>query len=323
MELGDYSPILKRIKVGMLEPELRREITELAAEMGYEATITASSNLHFLFKIYQAQKAKERGSAEALKKAEDMILRLGTLHHQIIQREEQRRRGERKRKIPLNLIEGGLLVSKKTRELLGSIGIEDESTVIKAEELFGEKGVEERVELVKMSKLGAELEKKVFARYPETIVIPKEDDFISELDAMENKKSILDGWVKTNERPLPVWADYDQTPGILIDTYEDITRQLGIPLPAEAPKKAEKERTYQSRPMDPEDFKKVVKALGFQELRETTHGTLMRDGYGNTMCIQKAHRGQMELSAPTLKKKIKESGIDPEEFEGKRREMGL
>jgi hypothetical protein len=323
MEPGDYAPILKKIKVGMLEPGLQHEIAELAAEMGYEATITASSNLHFLFKIYQAEKARAGASAEALKKAEDMILRLSSLHHAIIQREEQRRKTERKRKAPLNLIEGGLLVSKKTRELLLSIGIEDESTVIKAEELFGEKLVGDRVELVLASTLGKEVVKKVFARYPETVLIPKEDDFISELEAMENKKAVLDGWAKSNERPLPVWADYDETPGILIDTYEDITRQLGIPLPKQAPEKIEKERSYQSRPMDPDDFKKVVKALGFQELRETTHGTLMRDGGGNTMCIQKAHRGQMELSAPTLKKKIKESGIDPEEFEGKRRELGL
>jgi len=323
MEPGDYAPILKKIRVSMLEPQLQREITELVAEMGYETTITASSNLHFLFKIYQAEKAKEKRSVKALKKAEDMILRLSSLHYSITQREEQRRKEERKKRIPLTLIEGGLSVSKRTRELLKSIGIEDEDVIIKAEGLFGEKKVGERVDLVLSTTLGGELVKNIFAQYPETILIPREDDFISELDAMENKKSVLDGWANSGDAPLPSWADYNQTPGILIDTYEDITRQLKIPIPARAPEKIEKEIIYHGKPMHPDDFMKVVRAMGFAELRDATHGTLLRDGSGNIMCVAKAHRKQMELNASTIKKKLRESGVDLGEFEKKRRELRL
>jgi hypothetical protein len=323
MEPEDVGANLKKIRLEMLEPDLQREITELAAEMGYEATIASSSSLHFLYKIYQTEKARGERSAKALKKAEDMILRLSSLHHAITQREEQRRKEGRKMKIPLTLIEGGLSVSKKTRELLNSIGIEDENAIIKAEELFGEKKIEERVGLVQSTTLGKELVKKAFAAYPETILIPNEDDFISELDAMENKKAILDGWAKSGERPLPAWADYNQTPGILIDTYEDITRQLEIPMPAAAPLKIGKEITYRGRPMDPDDFMKVVKAMGFVEVREANHGTLLRDAKSNIMCVQKAHRKQMELNPSTIKKKLQESSVDLDEFERTRRELRL
>jgi hypothetical protein len=323
MDPGDMAANLKKIRLDMLEPELQREITELAAEMGYETAVASSSNLHFLYRMYRAEKAKGERSAQALKKAEDMILRLSSLHHAITRREEQRRKNEVRRKIPLTLIEGGLSVGKKTRELLNSIGIDDESVIIKAEGLFGEKKIGERVELVLSTTLGEELVKKVFAAYPETMLMPNDDDFISELDAMESKKAILDGWARSREMPLPVWADYSLTPGILIDTYEDITRQLEITVPAAAPGKIGKEITYRGKPMDPDDFMKVVRSMGFEEVRQANHGTLLKDGIGNIMCVQKAHRKQMELNPSTIKKKLQESGVDLDEFERKRRELRL
>lgn len=323
MEPGEFESALKRIRVGMLEPAMQREVAELAADLGYEATITSSSNLHFLLRLYRAEKAKDEASARRLKKAEDMILRLSSLHHAIIRQEEQRRTVERKKKIPLTLIEGGLSAGRKTRELLNSIGIEDENVIARAEGLFGEKGVGERVDLVKSTTLGEELVKKVFGAYPETILLPKDDDLISELEAMEGKVEMVEGWARNVGRPLPAWADYHQTPGILLDTYEDIVRQLEIPLPVPAPAKAEREIEYHGKPMDPGDFMKVVKAMGFAEMREATHGTLLRDGKGNIMCVQKAHRKQMMLNPSTIKKKLRESEVDLDEFERKRRELRL
>ncbi|MCI0504203.1 hypothetical protein L0Y65_05865 [Candidatus Micrarchaeota archaeon] len=324
MEPGDYAPALKKIKVGALEPELQREICELAAELGYEATITASSSLHFLIRLYRAEKAKDRAGADRLKKAEDMILRLSSLHFAITQREEQRRKEERKKKMPLTLIEGGLRVSDRTRKLLNSIGIESEGVIIRAEELFGERKVGERVVLTLSTTLGEEVVRKVFAAYPETILIPKEDAFLSELDAMENKKAMLDGWAQSNGRPLPAWADYNQTPGILLDTYADIARQLDIELPPEVrPTQPEKEVKYRGKPMHPDDFMKVVKTLGFAEVRHATHGTLLRDDRGNVMSVAKSHRSQAELNSPTIKKKLVEAGVDLDQFEEKRRQLKL
>lgn len=224
IEPGDHAGILKKIRLGMLEPELQREITELAAEMGYEATITASSNLHFLHKIYQAEKVKGKRSARALQKAEDMILRLSSLHHAVTQREEQRRKEEKRKRIPLSVIEGGLSAGKRTRSLLASIGVEDESVASRAEELLGEKGVAGRVELVQSTTLGEGLTRKFFSTHPEIIMIPGDGQFSSELEAMEGKKEMIDAWSRTTGRRPPLWADYGMTPGILLDSYEDIRR---------------------------------------------------------------------------------------------------
>ncbi|MFH0885088.1 MAG: hypothetical protein V1861_05250 [Candidatus Micrarchaeota archaeon] len=323
MEPEDVAPALKKIRLEMLEPELQREITELAAEMGYEATITTSSNLHFLYEIYRAEKARGERDAKALKKAEDMILRLSSLHHSIIQREEGRRKAERSRKVPLTLIEGGLTASKRMRELLESVGIKDEKIMEHAAGFFSEDEILSRVELIQASNLWPDAARRVFGAHPETIMIAKHDEFISEIEAMENKKAVLEGWVKAHERDLPIWADYNRTPGILLDSFEDITRQLEIRLPETSPMKEEGEVRYRGKPMDPRDFMKVTLALGFFVLREATHGTLLSDDRGKIMCVQKAHRSQMELNQSTIKKKLNEAGVDLDEFEKKRRELRL
>lgn len=323
MEMGDYERLLKSIRVSMLEPGLLREITELADELGYETAIKSSSSLHFLLRLYRAEQAKEKRSAKALKKAEDIILRLQGLQHPVVQRENARRTEERRKRFPLKLIEGGLSVSRKSRESLNSIGIEDEGVIIRADEMFGEKTIEERVGLVKASTLDLALLKKVFGTHPDIILIPHEDDLVAELDAIEGKKMVIDIWSTQAGKDLPVWADYNKTPGILVDTYEDISRQLSIPVPDQAFSKEKKGAKYRGRPMDPSDFMKVVEELGFVAVRQATHGTMMKDGKGGIMCIQKAHRSQMVLQPATIKKKLAEAGVDLDEFEKKRREFKL
>jgi len=325
MEMGDKENDLRKLKLEQLEPALRREILEFAATMGYEATITSSSSMHFVFELYQAERAKEKKSRESLEKAEDLILRLSSLHHDIIKREDERRRDERKKKLPPSLPSRGgpLPVSKKTRDLLGSIGIEDEGVIEQAVGLFGDAKVEERVELAKASNLGEELLKKVFGAHPETILIPKEDDFASELDSMEIKRAIIDDWAEAREILPPPWADYERTPGILLDTYHDISRLLALEVPEEVEEPAESGIRYMGKPMDPDDFLKVALAMGFEIAREAKHGTLLKNADGDIMCVQKGHRKQQELNASTIKKKLNEARVDLDRFEEKRREMRL
>ncbi len=321
MDPGEYAPILKKIRLGMLEPELQREVAELASELGYEATITAESNLHFLFRIYQAEREKEKRSARALKKAESLILRLSSLQHAIAKREEQRREKEKGKRMPRGAHGSAIEAGKRTISLLGTIGIEDEKVMGLAEELLGEKGVEERVVLVHSTILGNNLVRKFFSAHPEVILIPKNDDFVSELEAMEAKMEMVDSWSESHGRKAPAWADYNITPGILLDSFDDIARQLNIEIEAE--ERPESGVKYRGKPMDPDDFMKVVSAMGFAVVREATHGTLMRDGEGNIMCVQKAHRKQMELNTSTIKKKLVEAKVDLDGFEMKRRELKL
>ncbi len=95
MEIGEAGPLLKKLKVGMLEPELQLEVARIAAELGFEETVTSSSSLHFLYRLYRAEEAKERRSRKALKKAEDLILRLSSLHHAVVQDRLERSGRER------------------------------------------------------------------------------------------------------------------------------------------------------------------------------------------------------------------------------------
>ncbi len=310
------------MKVGELDPALQSEIAALARELGQDTAITASSSLHFLVKLYEAEKAKERGREKALKRAEELILRLSSLHHDIQKRESERRREERGRRIPFPTIQGSVIVSGKLREMFESIGITDEGVMGRAVELMGEEKAEERIGMVKLMDIGPELTKRLFAVHPETILIPREDDFVSELEAIEAKKGMIDSWREANGREPPMWADYDKTPGILVDTYEDITRLLNLEPPESAGGRI-KEVRYRGKPMDPDDFARVVMAMGFGEVRDARHGKILSDGKGNIMCVQRAHRKQEQLNPGTIKKKLTEAGVDLDEFEKKRRELKL
>ena len=320
--------VLRRIRISQLEPSLAREIVDFARESGYEATITSETSLGFLFRIYQAEKVKERKSGEALRKAEDLIMRLSSLHHDIQQRENLRRKEERKRNLPLMGSGLELPVGKRTKELLASIGIEDERFAQRAVALLGEDEIAVRAELARSTMLGEELTKKVFREFPDTLLIMPRDDFVSELEAMESKKEVIDEWSKANERIPGHWANYNLSPGILLDSYEDIERLLHLEIPEkpkEGPPRSGKreERKYKGKPMDPEDFIKVVSALGFSPIRQTRHGTLMRSESGGILCVQKSHRKQEQLNPSTIKKKLTEAGVDLDEFERKRSGMSL
>ncbi len=317
METEHIGDALKKLTFRQLVPELRQEVLELAAEMGYEETVTSRSSLEFLFRIYKAEEVKKRRSREQLKKAERLILKLNSFQHAIQKREERRR--EKRKRPKLRLVEGGVMASEKTRELLARIGITDEESIEQAEALFGEEKIESRVELALSIDVDHNVIKKLFGAYPGVFLLPREDDFISELDAIENKRQLIHEWSVTNGSAPPSWADYNETPGILIDSYQDISRLLELEEPVESDIR---ELKYRGKPMKPQDFKKVMLAMDFEEVRESKHGTLLRRG-DSIMCVQRAHKKQMMLNQSTIKKKLQENGVDLGEFEGKRTELGL
>ncbi|HSB46622.1 MAG TPA: hypothetical protein VLD37_01310 [Candidatus Bilamarchaeum sp.] len=324
MDIDPDISVLRKMKLSSIEPALANEIIEFAQSVGYEATITSDTSLGFLVKIYKAERAKERRGRKALQKAENLILKLSSLHLEQHQRENQRRKAERAKKIPLHEPEIEIPVSKKTKELFESIGIKDEKFMMAAVGMLGEKEAGERVALVHATSLGKELAQRVFGEYPEVLLVMPDSEFISELEAMENKKYIIDIRKADTERPVPIWADYENAPGILLDSYADIERLLELQVPEAPPESSKREELkYRGKPMDPDDFMKVVMALGFSPMRETKHGTLMKSGSGGIMCIQKGHRKQEELNPSTIKKKLAEAGVDLENFERKRREMNL
>ncbi len=314
--------VLKKVKIRQLDPIIQSEAIDVAKELGLERSIKADSTLHFLYQNCCKQEAKEKKSRERLERAKNIILSIGALSEAITHRETKRRRQEQKRKRTFRLVDSELKASKKTIELLRSIGIDDEKIAGRAEAMFGVEDVEHRVELVGALNLDEKTRMKLFGRWPETFLIPDEEDFFSELESIGTKKNMITTWAKTNDRPPPIWADFREFPGILLDEYHDIARLLDLEEQEQPEKGKKKEVKYRGKPMYPNDFMKVVEALGFVKVREANHGTLMRRG-DNIMCIQKSHRAQAQLNRSVVKAKLVESEVDLDKFEEKRRELRL
>lgn len=288
-----------------LHQELQNEVQELLSKTSYEITINDSTKLDFLLDIINKESNKE-----ILKKAENLIMNISSLQHKIRATENDRRREEREK--------SGIFrrsdyqeekISEKTRLLLQRIGIEDEKIMAKAEGLFGIAGIEERVDFISIAGLGEELTKKLFRGYPELILIPKLEDFLAELDIIKLKKEMLDGISLT--RKLPLWLDYIETPGILIDSYRDIQRQLAIETPMEViPSESQKQLSYVPRTMTKKEFIKTLGRLGFVLVRQKNE--LVFQG-PKLLITSNPHDG--EYDPVMIRKIIRDIGITPDEFE--------
>jgi hypothetical protein len=228
LDLENLGSQLRGIKLSQLDPELLDCVLELAAEHG-EITIAGSTNLHFLIQIYRAEYAREKRDIDRLNKAENLILRLAGLHplHHEEHREENQSRGFAGRKALSNLmVENGMAIGRKERELFESVGITDEKEMQKAISLIGEGKIAERVRLASSSRLGPGLAKLVFGENPSVLSVPKDEDFEVELRAMENKKGLIDKWVAVSGEPLPIWANYTESPNVLLVNYANLYRAL-------------------------------------------------------------------------------------------------
>ncbi len=321
MDNGDID-LLKKVKIRQLDPIIQSEAIEVAKEFGIEKAIKSNSTLHFLYQNCCKQEAKEKKSRERLQKAKNIILSLAALSEAVTHRETKRRKQEQKRKRTFRLVDSELKASKKTIELLKSIGIDDEKIAGQAEAMFGVDSIETRVEFIEYLDLDTETKKKLFGSWPNILLIPDEDEFIAELESIGTKKNMITTWSKANEKPLPVWADFKIFPGILLDEYHDIARLLDLEEQEQVEELNKKETKYRGKPMYPNDFTKVVEALGFEKMRESNHGTLFRRG-DKIMCIQRSHKAQTQLNRSVLKAKLVESGVELDKFEEKRRELRL
>lgn len=324
MEFEPKASLIRKVRLGQLEPELQKELLEFASEIGYESTVKTSGRLDFLWKFYQAEKVKERRSKKMLKKAENLILRLESLRHEAQSRElerQEREKGKERWRVPSAAVAVPITVSERMRKIFESIGIEDEKTMAAAIELLGEPRVETRVELIHASEVGGELAKKVFSSVPERLLVADDDQFLADLSAAESKKEIIDSWGR--ERGLPLSeAAYQKEPSLLFEEYHEIARLLELKTPESLPTPAEEGPKYRGKPMEPDDFGKVVMALGFSFVRKARHGDMLRDDRGNIIMIGKPHQGGL-LGAFAIKKKLEEAGVDLKEFEEKRMEMRL
>jgi hypothetical protein len=228
LDLESLGSQLRGIKLSQLDPELLDCVLELAAEHG-EITIAGSTNLHFLIQIYRAECAREKKDIERLNKAENLILRLAGLHplYHEEHRQENQSRGFAGRKALSNLMaESGMAIGRKERELFGLVGITDEKEMQKAISLLGEEKVAQRIQLAASSKLGPGLAKLVFGENPSVLSVPKDEDFEVELRAMENKKGLIDKWAGVSGEPLPIWANYAESPNVLLVHYANLYRAL-------------------------------------------------------------------------------------------------
>ncbi len=314
MDLESQRKLLKRIKIGSLEPALQEEVFQLAREMEYESAIKSSSNLHFLFKIYQAETVKRRRSEKLLRKAEDLILRLATLHQGRIEREVKGKKKEkRKPRLPAEV---SITISKKMEELFRSIGISDEKVMVQTVEVLGEEATINRIDLIHLTRLGDEVVKKVFGIFPQVLLEPKEENFLLELDTLENKKAIIDGWLESHES-LPSAADYSKRPDVLFEDYHKISGLLGIEEKSEEEEAPEEEVKYRPKAMRNRDMWKVLEGLGYQLKRKKKEMTF-EGPEGKTLTISNPHDG--EYDPITIRRIIRDMGIKPDEFEKARRE---
>ncbi|MEW6722821.1 MAG: hypothetical protein AB1324_06165 [Candidatus Micrarchaeota archaeon] len=231
LDIEEVGPQLKRIKLAQLDPQLMDEVITLAGEHGYEVTITASSSAHFLFRLYQAEKKREKKSLKRLKRAEKLIMKLAGLYHLRHEAEgkaqKKARDDEKKEKrAGFAMMEAELRVGARMRGLFESVGIVDEKEMQEALMVLGEAKAEERVLAARNAPVGLALMKKVLAESPEVIRIPDEREFSGELEAMPLRRGIIDLWKGERRGELPVWADYEFSPNVLLADFGTIVAGL-------------------------------------------------------------------------------------------------
>ncbi len=322
MDLERRAVLLRRIRVSQLEPELRREVLEFAGEMGYEGTVNASSRLHILLDIYNAEKAREKKSKRVLRKAERLIMKLAGLHYATAVMEARGPQVQKKKEQPFGRATEAmeLLISPRMTALFESIGIHNEKVMAQAIGLLGEKKIEERVTLILASNISQELAKKLFQRQPGMLLEPDDANFLKTLVDLETKKDIVDTWAKARETRAP----YGNAPQILLIDYSELGQALGLLRERKeemaGPSTGKKEEIkYRPVPMRFRDMLKVLKEFGYR-VKSTKNETILERADGRILVMSGEHTG--EISVAVVRAVIREIGATPEKFEEVRRRVG-
>jgi predicted RNA binding protein YcfA (HicA-like mRNA interferase family) len=321
MASGPDERYWRGITVGSLEPALRKEVMDVASELGREGAVTEKTSLHFLLRLYQAEKAKEKGREEALRKAECLIPRISALIHEAHAKEMERKRAEGGKK-PFHWGEPAEMpLSSRAISLLESVGITDRRTMAHIVDLLGEGILEERVELIHSSHLGQTASKALFGHKPDLLVEGDEGGFARSLEDMEAKKQMVDNRYSELGMDGPVYINY---PEILVDSFHEVARIMeirpsqGEPAPAEDGKR----RKLRVSPIGPDEFIKVLRAMGFEIKSNGPHRVLSHED-GRVSVVQSAHGPNKEFGAGLIRMKLRESGITVEDFQKKRTELGV
>lgn len=315
-----YEGILRRITFRSLEPRLRDEAEQAAHGLGYESSISGETSLHLLLELYRAEKAKEKGRKEALEKAGDLIMRISSLHYEAHEREMRRKRESGRPHAWGEPVE--MPISKKAKEIFQSLGITDERVMAHIIDFLGEKKLEERAELISASHLDDRTVKAVFGGKPELLLDPDDAGFIAAVEGIEAKKSIIDNRYAELGMIEPVYLKY---PEILTESYHEVARIMELRpenRPEPAPLEEERRQKVKVAPIRPDDFIKVLRGLGFELKSSGPHRVLAHED-GRVSVVQSGHGSNKEFGAGLIRMKLRESGIAVEEFERKRREMGL
>ena len=177
---SSHEDFLKKIKVRDLQPKIQQEVLDFANQIGYEKTIRSNSNLTFLVKIYNQQKAKRNKSK--LKKAEKMILKLATMKTKFAERsEEKKKKKESKPKISYSTESSSpLSIPEILRSLFYSVGITDEAVMVNALDIHGSICIKTRIDM-SIGILGHDLAKTVFSQDPNLLIEPQIENFASQL----------------------------------------------------------------------------------------------------------------------------------------------
>ncbi len=323
MRIDDCGPALKRIRFGMIEPDLRERVLEVALSLGHEGTVSAETDLQFLLRLYMAESAKEKGRKRALKKASDLIMRLSSLHYEAHEREMERKRRERKDRPFPAAAPAEMPISKKAMDLFASIGITDQRAMAHVLDFLGEKKLEGRVELVLSSALPSSAAKGVFGAKPELLLKVDDREFAMELEAMEAKREIIDHRYADVGMGEPIYLRY---PEILAESYHEVARIMDLKPVEEkaepAPAEEEKRQKFRVNPIHPNDFIKVLRGLGFELKSSGPHRVLAHED-GRVSVVQSAHGANREFGPGLIRMKLRESGITVEEFQRKREELGV
>lgn len=351
MDLAESAALLRKIRINQLEPDLRNEVLEFAGEMGYEGTVNASSRLHILLDIYNAEKAKEKKSKRMLRKAENLIMKLAGLHYAAAAMEARRAAAQKKERPFGKAAETmELFISPRMKSLFESIGIRDERVMQKAVGLYGEHNVEGRIGLVQDSTLGRALVQKLFGMKPD-IMLENDAAFVLKLDVMEGSKSLIDKWCRLHKVPIEK-AVYQTMPQEIFrslrslgEVYEIVKleearqreaaekaaeREAAARIAARGPEKRKapvltdedrrKPVNYRPQTLRKQELDMVLNGFGFHYVTDEGGERKFRNAEGEDLIV--SHR-QHEYEKELVGKIIGEKGLKttPEEFERVKRKL--
>lgn len=334
MDLEDVRTLLKKTRVRELDSTLRKEVFELALELGNETTITTKSNLHFVFELYQKERVKDKKSRKMLKKAERIIATLAALNHVHHQKKEQGTKEETTIAMPRQFSGSmpDMRFSRRIVELFESVGITDRREMERIVSSIGEREVENRIEAIQISRIDREVVKALFGKHTELLCIPVETAFFETIESIEKKGEFIDA--HRGSVVIPERIDYKKFPDVLLRDMGELVRDLNmdttnkVTVTEATVERAEEQKRpkYVARTMRTSEMITVLAALGYEldrsknELVYTLRADRRREGMSIVLTTSNPGDGG-EYEKGVVRMIIRDIGIATSEFERVRRSV--